>query len=495
MEGMKPLKIVMVASECVPFAKTGGLADVVGALPVALQALGHEVIVVMPLYSAIRRDRFGIVPALSPVGVWMGNCQEWCAVHQAEHQGFTTYFVESEKYFGRSGFYHDAALNDYLDNARRFGFLSQAALQVCKDIGFHPDIVHVHDWQTAPAAAYLKDWYAHDAVLAKTASVLTIHNIAYQGIYDPADMPYLGFGWENFHPDKFESWGKLNLLKGGIAYADVVNTVSPSYARETRTPQYGCGLAPYLNNRGEDYVGILNGADYEDWDPATDKHLPARYHPEDLSGKDACKRELQRRLNLDQDPTVPIIGVVSRFAAQKGLDQLAQVIESIVNSMRVQFAILGSGDKSLEGYFYDLPARYPGRIGSWIGYEEPLSHLIEAGSDFFVMPSLYEPCGLNQIYSLKYGTLPIVRATGGLDDSVIQYDEKTGEGTGFKYWLAQPSAIYYTVGWAVSTWYDRRPHIDRMRQAAMAQDFSWAKSAKAYEELYGRAIRHHQAWQ
>ena len=490
---MKPLNIAMVASECVPFAKTGGLADVVGALPIALKKLGHQAIVVMPLYSAIKREKYKIEPYLAPVGVWMGNCQEWCAVHKTVFQGISVYFVESDKYFGRSGFYHDADLNDYLDSARRFGFLSQAALQVCKDINFHPDIVHTHDWQTAAAAAYLKDWYSHDTQLGKAASVLTIHNIAYQGIYDSESMPYLGFGWENFTPDKFESHGKLNLLKGGIAYADMVNTVSPSYARETKTPQYGCGMAPYLNNRGDDYIGIINGADYEHWNPETDTMIPAQFSRLDMAGKAVCKRSLQERFNLIQDPGMPIIGVVSRFASQKGLDQLALVIESIINSMQVQFVILGSGDKALESFYYDLPSRFPGRIASWIGYEEALSHLIEAGADFFIMPSLYEPCGLNQIYSLKYGTLPIVRATGGLDDSVIQYEEATGGGTGFKYWLPQPSAIYYTVGWAISTWYDRPHHINAMRQTAMSQDFSWERSANTYVELYQRAIAHHKA--
>jgi starch synthase len=485
---MKPLKVLMVSSECVPFAKTGGLADVVGALPLALKALGHEAIVVMPLYSAINRDKFKLVQALAPFCVHVGDGEEWCAVFQSDIAGFTTYFIEFHKYFDRFGYYHDAQLNDYLDNAYRFGFLGLAALQLCKALGFAPDIVHGHDWQGAVAVTATRDWYHSDPVLGKAATVMTIHNIAYQGIYDKAAVDYLGLGWENFHPDKFESWGKLNLLKGGISSAHWVSTVSPTYAKETKTPELGYGLAPYLNNRGESYWGILNGVDYAQWTPETDKTLPATYSSKNLKGKAVCKKALQERFGLEVDASVPIVGIVSRFAAQKGLDQLAEVIEGIVRDMRVQFVVLGSGDKVLEGFYGDLPRRFPGRIGSQIGYDEALSHLIEAGSDYFIMPSIFEPCGLNQLYSLKYGTLPIVRATGGLDDSVIQYNEATGEGTGFKFADANPTAIYFSVGWAVSTWYDRREHYNKMQQTAMVQDYSWDKSARVYVEMYTRAL-------
>jgi starch synthase len=482
------MKIAFLASECVPYAKTGGLADVVGALPQALQRLGHEVIVVMPKYAGINARRYPMRPFLAPMGVWMGNTQEWCAVHTADNDGVPVYFIEFDKYFGRDGLYHDAGFNDYLDNPRRFGFLTRAGLQLCKDIGLKPDIVHAHDWHTALAAAYLKIWHWNDPVLGRAASVLTIHNIAYQGVYSAEHYDYLGLQWPNFTADKFEDHGRINFLKGGIVYADVVNTVSPTYANETRTPAGGYGLAPYLNNKGDRYVGILNGVDYTRWDPAIDPLIPARYTAEDLSGKAICKRNLQQRFLLDVNPDVPVIGVVSRLVSQKGLDLLAQTIERIVDTMLVQFVILGSGEKSLEAFYGNLPARYPGRIGSYIGYSDELAHWIEAGSDFFIMPSIYEPCGLNQMYSLKYGTLPIVRATGGLDDSVQQYDEATGAGTGFKFYEPSAHAIYYTVGWAVSTWYDRKPHIATMRQAAMAQDFSWERSARAYQRLYERAI-------
>jgi starch synthase len=484
----KKLKIMMVASECVPYAKSGGLADVVGALPAALHKLGHEVIVVLPKYSSIDVDKFDIKP-LQTMGVWMGERQEWCAVHNTKTQaGVTLYFIESNKFFDRSGLYSDASNRDYEDNPRRFGFLTRAALQLCIDIGFRADIVHAHDWQSALAPAYLKIWHWDDPVLGDAASLLTIHNIGYQGVYSADHYEYLGLQWANFRTEKFEDHGRVNYLKGGIQYADMVNTVSPNYALETRTPEMAHGMAPYLNDKGANYVGILNGVDYQQWNPEVDELIPDKYSASDLRGKQTCKRELQRRFLLLEKDEIPIIGVISRLAHQKGLDLLSHAIENILENMHVQFVLLGSGDPGLERYFGHLPMRYQGRVGCYIGYDNPLAHWIEAGADMFLMPSRYEPCGLNQIYSLKYGTLPIVRATGGLEDTVEQYDEERGSGTGFKF--NQPSAhsIYYAVGWAVSTYYDRRSHWNHMMLQAMAQRFSWDESAKEYEHAYHQAI-------
>jgi len=482
-------KIAFIASECVPYAKTGGLADVIGALPGALKKLGHEVIIILPKYASIDITIHKINPFLGPMGVWMGGTEEWCAVHQAVNpDGVPVYLIDFERYFGREGLYHNTEFNDFGDNPRRFAFLSRAGLQLCKEIGFKPDIVHVHDWQSALASAYLKIWHWGDPVLGGAASVLTIHNIGYQGKYPAVHYPYTGLQAGNFAPDKFEDHGGMNCLKGGIHYADMVTTVSPKYADETCTPDGGQGLALYLNDKGDRYVGILNGVDYEQWDPAVDTLIPATFTPKDLSGKGECKRQLQERFNLKIEAGIPLIGVVSRFADQKGLDLLAAAIEPILKNMQVQFAILGSGDKSLESFFGDLPRRYPGEAGCFIGYNNELAHWIEAGSDFFVMPSRYEPCGLNQIYSLRYGTLPIVRATGGLDDTVEQYDEATGAGTGFKFWEISAHAVYYAVGWAVSTYYDRPKHFRKMQKKAMRQRFSWDDSARQYEQVYQRAI-------
>lgn len=489
------LKVAFIASECVPYAKTGGLADVVGALPGALKKLGHEVIIIMPLYQVIDRIKFRIQPVIAPMGVWMGEKVEWCTVQSTTNdESVPVYFIEFRNYFDRDGLYHDSNFNDFLDNPRRFALLSQAGLQLCKDIGFKPDIVHAHDWQTALTCAYLKIWHWDDPILGGAASILTIHNIGYQGKYPAEHYGYTGLQWGNFTTDKFEDHGGMNYLKGGIHYADILTTVSPNYALETCTPEGGQGLAPYLNDKRDRYIGILNGVDYSVWNPAVDALIPANYTTEDLKGKKVCKRQLQKRLNLTVDEGVPLMGVVSRFADQKGLDLLAGAIEGILNTMKVQFAILGSGDKSLEAYYRDLPYRYPGAVSSYIGYQNELSHWIEAGSDFFVMPSRYEPCGLNQIYSHKYGTLPIVRATGGLDDTVEQYDETNGDGTGFKFWEMSSHAVYYAIGWAVSTYYDRPAHIVQMQQKGMKQSFAWENSAVRYIEAYRRAIEIHESF-
>ena len=488
------LKILMIASEGVPFIKTGGLADVIGALSASLRSLGHDVIVVLPKYSLIDASKYDLELFHYPMGVWMGNDEAWCAVYRAgSGSNVPTYFIDSQNYFARNGIYHDAEVKEYIDNPRRFGFFSRAALQFARDIGFAPDIVHAHDWQTALAAAYLKIWYWNDEVLGFAASYLTIHNIGYQGVFHAKDYDYLGLQEENFVPDKFEDHNRINFLKGGIFYADGINTVSPSYAIETRTPEMAHGLAPYLNNRGDDYVGILNGVDYSKWNPATDMLIPKNYDIGNMAGKKVSKQALQLRLGLDENVEIPLIGIVSRFASQKGIDILAEVIESVLKNMCVQFAILGSGDLDLECYYGDLPLRYPGQIGAVIGFDNELAHWIEAGADFFLMPSRYEPCGLNQIYSLRYGTLPIVRATGGLDDTVQQYVENTGEGTGFKFNEPSGHAIYYTIGWAVSTYYDRKEHFLKMQKLAMEQYFSWEKSAKAYEGAYHRAIKNKHA--
>ncbi|MBI5501772.1 MAG: glycogen synthase [Deltaproteobacteria bacterium] len=477
----------MLASECVPYVKVGGLGDAVGGLSKALRAAGHEVLVVVPKYAAIDTARWGLRSTVAPLGVWMGNREEWCAAHQTVHDEVPCWFIESEKYFGRPGVYHDREFRDYGDNARRFGFLCRAGLQLLRALGFAADVVHAHDWPTAAAAAYLKVWHWDDATLGRTASILTIHNAAHQGIYGAEAYAYLGLQPGNFSPGRFEDHGRINLLKGGIAFADALNAVSPTYARETLGPIGGNGLGPYLAARGDRYTGILNGVDYDEWDPAVDRRIPARFTREDLSGKAECKRELQRRMNLEADPAIPLVASVCRFVDQKGMDLVAQAIDGILDQMRVQFAVLGSGEKGLESFFAKLPERRPGRAASWIGYDEDLAHWIEAGADFFLMPSRFEPCGLNQIYSLRYGTPPIARATGGLNDTVEQYDERTGTGTGFKFDALTPRAVHDTVGWAVSTFYDRPEHLQHMRREGMSREFSWARTAREYEALYERA--------
>lgn len=492
------LRILFVASEMAPFVKEGGLADVVGTLPGYLREQDIDARVVIPLYGSIDRSKIKLSEALASMCVWMGGCEEWCKVWQTTiERGVVVYFVEHHKFFNRHGIYHNEWMDDYGDNSQRFGFFCRAALQLCHDIGFAPDVVHSHDWPAAATCAYQKIWHWSDTIVGPAASVLTIHNAAYQGIYPGHHYGYLGLGARNFGANTFECFGNVNLLKGGIHFADMVTTVSPGYAKEVRTPHGGFGIAPYLTDKGDAFCGILNGVDYSTWSPSNDRVIVARYDVDNLEGKQKCKRALQKQFMLNEDENVAVIGIVGRFVHQKGFHLAAECIERIVNTMHVQFVILGSGESWLQDYFGSLPARYPGKIGSWIGFSNERAHIIEAGADFFLMPSLYEPCGLNQMYSLRYGTLPIVRATGGLDDTVENYNESTGNGTGFKFWEPASAAIYYTVGWAISTWYDRPHHIAAMRRRAMMVDFSWERRTAEYISMYEKAIankRNYDAW-
>ena len=484
-----PLKILFVSSECTPFAKVGGLADVVGSLPKILRLHGHDARVLIPLYSGIDRVKYRI-EFEQPCCVHMGNGEEqWIGLSRAQlDDRVPVWFVDCERFFGRPGIY-DQPWGEYTDNAFRYALLSKAALQVCKDTGFTPDIMHGHDWPTALAPVFLKTWDRELSPLSGTASVLTIHNIGYQGVYHPSAFSYIGVGAEHLHPDKFEDHGHLNLLKAGVWFADALTTVSPTYALEILGPIGGRGLAPYVFNRRADLFGILNGADYEHWNPETDTLIPERYSAENLLGKAVCKAALQQRMGLEVRTDLPVFGIVSRFAQQKGMDLIREAIPWALNHMLFQLVILGQGDSATEDFFRWLAKRHQGRVGLHIGFSNELSHWIEAGSDFFLMPSIYEPCGLSQMYSLKYGTLPVVRATGGLEDTVENYNESTGQGTGFKFLNPTPQALHDTIGWAVSTWYDRPHHVAQLRRAAMAQDFSWEKSARQYEMVYRHAIK------
>ncbi len=479
----------MVASECIPYAMTGGMGEVVGTLPASIRKLGADIRIVIPKYSFIKTRNNNIIPFLKTMSVWMGTKQEWCSVYKTTtDKGVEVYFIEFNMYYDRYGIYHDAEFNDYNDNPKRFAFLSRAALQLCKEIGFIPDIVHANDWQTALLPAYLKIWHNKDPVLGGAISVLTIHNLAYQGRYSKEYYDYLGMGETNFTPDKFECFGAINLLKGGIFYADMINTVSPGYARETLTPEGGFGLDPFLRNKGNNYTGILNGVDYEQWNPETDNLIPVNYNISNIEGKAVCKKMLQERFNLKPDPGIPVIGIASRFTWQKGLELLSAVIEKILKTLNVQFVIVGSGDKNMERFFGNLPGFYPGKTGSFIGYNNELVHLLEAGSDFFLMPSVYEPCGLNQIYSMKYGTIPIVRATGGLDDTVDNYNPETGSGTGFKFSELSPEALYQVVTRAMEIYCTDKIHIGNLIRNGMQKHYSWDDSAKQYMDLYNKAL-------
>ena len=481
-------RLLFITSECSPLAQTGGLGDAVAGLTKALVKRGHDVRIVMPLYQRIDRAKYGITFFRSCC-VHFGRGEEiWVGIFEGKLDGeVPIWFIDYARYFDHPGIY------DGDEDGYRFGVLSKAALQICKDTGWIPHVAHVHDWMTAVAAVFLKTWDRVLSPLSTTASVLTIHNIGYQGKFDASVLAFYGFGVDYMAPDRFEDFGGINLLKAGIQYADAITTVSPTYAREIRGPIGGMGMALYLNNRADRVSGILNGVDTTVWNPATDAHLPARYSRDNLAGKAECKRALQERFGLKVDPKIPLFAVISRFAPQKGFDLLRGALPQAVRDMVMQVVILGTGDAFTEHFFRWMSNANPGRANAHIGFSTELAHLMEAGSDFFLMPSIYEPCGLNQMYSSLYGTLPIVRATGGLDDTVENYDEGAGRGTGFKFWEISDRALYYTIGWAVSTWYDRPHHVAAMQQQGMARDFTWEASARQYERVYENALSHRAA--
>jgi len=488
----------MVTSEAVPWAKTGGLADMVSALSLSLAKLGHEVKIVMPRYYSI--DRNSLQPVAGALGVPVGGGEEWSAVYTAvldegkKKNPVEVYFIDHENFFGRDGIYGTPFNPDFLDNPKRFTFFCRAAFQLCRKIGWYPDVLHAHDWPAALAPVYLK--FAERAPSSaggfeKTVSVLTIHNLGYQGIYNKNNFDYTGLGWDVFYNAGFEDWSMMNMLKAGLYSADKLNTVSPNYANETMLQAYGFRLDGVLRYRSADYSGILNGIDTDVWNPKKDKLLPAVYSENDMHGKAVAKAALQKAFGLPPDETVPVVGMITRLTDQKGVGELFGpsygAAWSICNDFKLQMVLLGSGDVWCENEIRNLSSRLP-NFKARIGYSEELSHLIEAGSDFFLMPSRYEPCGLNQMYSLVYGTLPVVRRTGGLVDTVENYDEDKATGTGFMFSDLTPSAIYNTVGWAVWAWYNQNEHIKTMRLRGMKQNFSWDKSAKKYVEMYESAM-------
>jgi starch synthase len=473
------MKILMVASEAVPFSKTGGLADVAGALPQALQGLGHEVGVVLPLYRMTKLDHPDtLFPGLT---IPVGPQTHFPAVRTAVQKGVRFYFVDFPPFFDRAALYGTPG-GDYPDNAERFALFSRAALEIAQ-LHFHPDVLHCHDWQSALVPVLLRSVYGRSAALGRAAVLFTIHNLGYQGLFARDALRQIGLPDSLFTIDGLEFYGKVNLLKGGLVFSDAINTVSRGYAREIQTEEYGFGLDGLLRHRSLVLSGILNGVDYSHWNPATDRHLAARYGPDDLGGKRECKRDLLAAFGLPEaNLNRPVVGIVSRLSAQKGADLIAEVAPELM-ALDLYLVVLGSGDTVYEDLFRGLAARYPDKVGSRIAYDDALAHKIEAGSDIFLMPSRYEPCGLNQIYSLKYGTVPVVRATGGLDDTVEQLDPATGAGTGFKFQDYSGQAMLGAIRAALETYRDAGLWRALMLHG-MAQDYSWDASAAQYVRLY-----------
>ena len=476
----------MVTPELVPLVKVGGLADVVGALSKSLSARGHDVRIVMPKYAGLRGIE-GAEPMEDPLIVHLGGHEAYARIWQCKlpESEAVCHLLEHNQFFDAPSVYLGPGGVE-ADNAQRFTFLSRAAIDLCYHLDWIPDVVHCHDWPAALTPLYMNT-LEKNGPMGQAASVLTLHNVQHQGWFHRSVVDYSGLPQNVFRPDGLESMGQANFLKGGIYHASKITTVSPTYASEIQQPGGGHGLHNLLRFRSADLIGVLNGVDNGEWSPATDPLLPARYSADAPEGKAVCKARLQEAFGLEAAPGVPLFTVVSRLVEQKGLDLLASVSDRLMEQMSIQIAVLGTGDPALEEAFKHLASRYPGRFGAYIGFDNELAHLAAAGGDFLLMPSRFEPCGLSQLYAMLYGAPPVVRATGGLIDTVEPYSEKTGAGTGFSFDDPTPEALFDTIGWACSTYYDRPEDYLRLRQTGMRKDFSWGQSASAYESIYGWA--------
>ncbi len=459
------MKIAICASEVVPFAKTGGLADVAGALPLALEKENQEIIVILPRYKAIDKAKFNLKKLNTDVSYCrFGN-------------NIKVYFIESEKYFNRDGLYGDKN-GDHRDNLDRFAYYCRRSLRLLKEINFKPDIVHCHDWQSSLIPVYLKTVYNNDQFYKNIRTVLTIHNIGYQGIFPKDEFQKLGLDWDLFNMEGLEFYGQINILKGGMVFADLINTVSPTYAKEIETKEFGFGLEGVLDNRRGSVFGILNGLDYDIWNPQTDKFIAKNFSALDLDGKIKDKEDLQATCKLPKSKNLPLFGIVSRLAEQKGFDILAEGIDEICK-MGIQMVILGTGNIKYHQILEDIVKKYPKVISLHLKFDDPLAHKIYAGSDIFLMPSRYEPCGLGQLISLRYGTIPLVFKTGGLADTV-------NSSNGFVFDSYSKVGLIKAIKKASAIFSDSKKW-DALRLRAMKCDFSWAVSAKKYLELYAKA--------
>ncbi len=477
------MHIAFAASECVPYSKTGGLADVVGALPRALAALGHQVSVYLPRYRQTKLS--GTQTVVRSITVPFDDRYRFCSVVAApeDKSGVRHYFVEFPPYFDRDALYGTSA-GDYPDNAERFALFSRAVLEASKILGA-PHIFHCHDWQSALIPVLLRTQYLQDPAFRESATVFTIHNLGYQGLFSPDTLPLLTLPWDLFTISKLEFFGHVNFLKGALVYSDFVTTVSKKYSQEIQTAEFGFGLEGVLRDRASTVAGILNGVDYDEWSPQTDKFIAAHYSADDLTGKAKCKQDLLSTFGMKVDVRLPVIGIVSRFAAQKGFDLISQVMDRLAREEMIVLAI-GSGDKPFEDMFLRLSKLFPQKIAVTVAYDNAVAHKMEAGSDMFLMPSRYEPCGLNQIYSLRYGTVPVVRATGGLEDTIEPWDARSGKGTGFKFADYNGEELLLTIKKALQAYRDQSSWQTLMRNG-MSKDFSWNTSAKEYVRVYERA--------
>ncbi len=490
----RKFRISMASAEMVPFAKVGGLADVVGSLSKRLAAMGHEVRVFLPRYGFLKSKEYGLkkMKTGKKMYVDIGGTQREIELWQADIKGSRAkiYFIDNDVLFKRDGIYGDPVTHeDYDDNGIRFAFFSKAILEVHKSLALETDVLHCNDHQTALIPLFLRREYSEERILSKTGSLFTIHNLGYQGVYPIEMVTEAGLPEDLVYPmGPLEFWGKLNFMKGGIVYADVISTVSETYAKEIQSSdEYGFGLEGTLKARSEDLFGVLNGADYTAWNPARDRHIPYKYTSANLVGKLKNKLHLIEKQKLGQlSESSFLVGIVSRLADQKGFDLLQAIAEQML-AKDLGLVILGTGQQKYHEYFSGLAAKYPGKVSVNLEFNDKMAHLIEAACDAFLMPSKYEPCGLNQMYSMKYGTVPIVRFTGGLADTVEEFDPVCGSGTGFVFHGYTPAALMEAVTRGYDTFQDREQWALLVKNA-MATDFSWRRSAKEYVELYRRAV-------
>ncbi len=478
------MNIIFASSEAVPFAKTGGLADVSGSLPSAIKALGAEVCLFLPLYRDIQDGSFNLESTGVKVTVPVGEKDIECEILISEAPGgVTAYFLKKDEYFDRSGLYGGAD-GDYFDNLERFTFFSRGVIEAAKALDIKPDIMHCNDWQTGLIPAYIKDTYSKDPFFKKTATLFTIHNLAYQGLFPPELFKATHLSERLFTFDGLEFWDKVSLLKSGIVFSDVITTVSETYAAEIQTKRLGAGLDDLLKHRKKDLHGVLNGVDYSVWDPETDSLIAANFTADDLAGKQSCKDALLKEFGLPTGKERPLIGIVSRLVDQKGFDIVTKAARKILK-MGFALVLIGTGETRYEEFFRKLATENPKSVGVKIGYNEGVAHRIEAGADIFLMPSRYEPCGLNQIYSLKYGTIPVVRATGGLNDTIRDFTEPGGNG--FKFKGLSAKALLDTLSEAAGLYKDKS-RWKKLMCTAMKEDYSWERSAGRYMELYRLAL-------
>jgi starch synthase len=479
----KTIKVLFTSSEIAPFAKTGGLADVCGALPRSLVPLGVQPTLILPLYRTVKESGWDLTMVMEDLPVQVGDAQISADIYEGRlTDEIPVFFVQRDEFFDRSYLY-GTSKGDYIDNAQRFCFFSRAVFALSEAFNQKWDIIHCHDWQAALIPVYLQALFSDHPLFAKTKTILTIHNLGYQGIFPRETFPLLGIPSRFFSIKGLEFWGKVNFLKGGIIFADHLTTVSPTYAKEIQTPEFGYGLEGVLKDQAAKLIGILNGVDYAQWNPEDDPYLEAHYTADTLTGKLTCKKELLRHCQLrDELAERPLLGVISRLAGQKGVDILCKVVDRLIAS-GAGLVVLGSGEKQYERLLVQLAQKYPKQMAVRISFDESLAHLIEAGCDIYLMPSLYEPCGLNQMYSLKYGTLPVVRKTGGLADTVVEVDVKKGKGTGFLFSAYDPDALWKAIEKALACFADKDLWGQLIRHA-MAQDYSWSRSAGEYLKLY-----------